>query len=338
MEHDRRDEPLARLSHHGPRQLRRPHRARRRRPPADRLARRAAERIYGQVNETLRGAVEAIGGRYLPNPRWSSRHLGNNLVTAHPLGGCASADHIDDGVVDHAGRVFAPGGGVYDGLHVCDGSVIPRALAVNPLLTISMFAERAADTLRRELGLPAYDEGAASEPTRARAPRGRPANGGTGPVEQRLIALRELAAVDRARAQDDLWAWMRELGNGRDSETLASLFALGTPPEDLDGPADGLLVTTLLNPLVDTPLRWLTKVWSPWHGQTFDADGDLVANRLAAITRVPAKLLSPLTGQLDDELVELAPDTHLGRILVRAPGVGPATIGYFALRQPAVEQ
>lgn len=201
-----------------------------------------------------------------------------------------------------------------------------------------MFAERAADTLRRELGLPAYDEGAASEPTRARAPRGRPANGGTGPVEQRLIALRELAAVDRARAQDDLWAWMRELGDGRDSETLASLFALGTSPEDLDGPADGLLVTTLLNPLVDTPLRWLTKVWSPWRGQTFDADGDLVANRLAAITRVPAKLLSPLTGQLDDELVELAPDTHLGRILVRAPGVGPATIGYFALRQPAVEQ
>jgi hypothetical protein len=50
---------------------------------------------------------------------------------------------------------------------------------------------------------------------------------------------------------------------------------------------------------------------------------------------LPAKLLSPLTRRLDDELVELAPDTHLGRIIVRVPGIGAARIGYFALRQPA---
>ena len=116
-----------------------------------------SEPIYEQVNEILRRAVEAIGGRYLPNPRWSSRFLGNNLVTAHPLGGCATGDDAGSGVADHAGRIFAPGAGIYEGLHVCDGSIIPRALAVNPLLTISMFAERSADVLRGELGLPAYD-------------------------------------------------------------------------------------------------------------------------------------------------------------------------------------
>ena len=124
-----------------------------------------SEPIYEQVNEILRRAVEAIGGRYLPNPRWSSRFLGNNLVTAHPLGGCATGDDAGSGVVDPAGRVFAPGAGIYEGLHVCDGSIIPRALAVNPLLTISMFAERSAELLRDELGLPAYDAAAEGDDT-----------------------------------------------------------------------------------------------------------------------------------------------------------------------------
>lgn len=319
-----------------------------------------SERIYPQINEILSRAVEAIGGRYLPNPRWGSALLGNNLVTAHPLGGCATADDVRYGVVDHAGRVFAAGGGVYDGLHVCDGSVIPRALAVNPLLTISMFAERTADTLRSELGLPAYDPAAEGDDTLPARPGtgagpattdsdsvpGQPpapdTNGATDPVEERITALRELAILDRARAQDDLWAWIRELGDSRDSATLASLFALGTPPENLDGPADGVLVTTLINPLVDMPLRQLTKVWSPWRGKIFDATAGTEVNRLAATTRLPAMLLSPLIGQLDDELVELTPDTHLGRILVRVPGIGPAKIGpakigYFALRKPAAE-
>jgi cholesterol oxidase len=337
-----------------------------------------SEPIYEQVNEILRGAVEAIGGRYLPNPRWSNRFLGNNLLTAHPLGGCATADDAQSGVVDPAGRVFAPDAGVYEGLYVCDGSIIPRALAVNPLLTISMFAERCADMLRRELRLTAYDASAEGDDTvrarsrtgarRARAgaeslvgrpPSRRAAAGGpvrargtsrrsqaataatphaaTDPVEERIIALRELAAVDRARAQDDLWAWIQELGSAHDSKTLAAMFAAGTRPRNLDGPADGILVTTLINPLVDMPLRWLTKIWNPWRGKTFDAAAGSEAHRLAPTTRLPAKLVSPLIGQLDDELVELAPDTHLGRIIVRLPGVGPANIGYFALRQPAVE-
>ncbi|RFZ54142.1 hypothetical protein BB170200_04325 [Mycobacterium marinum] len=40
---------------------------------------------------------------------------------------------------------------------MCDASVIPRAIGVNPFLTISMFAERTAELMRRELGLPGYD-------------------------------------------------------------------------------------------------------------------------------------------------------------------------------------
>ncbi|OBJ56584.1 GMC oxidoreductase [Mycobacterium asiaticum] len=115
------------------------------------------ERVYKDVDAVMRPAVEAIGGTYIKNPRWDKRFLGKHLITAHPMGGCVTADNVDAGVVDHAGRVFRPDGGTYDGLYVCDASVIPRAIGVNPFLTISMFAERAAELLREELDLPGYD-------------------------------------------------------------------------------------------------------------------------------------------------------------------------------------
>jgi len=115
------------------------------------------ERAYQDVNEKLKPAVEAIGGTYIKNPWWANTLFGNHLLTAHPLGGCAMSDNVDGGVVDHAGKVFRADGRVHTGLYVIDGSVLPRAIGVNPMLTISMFAERAADQLRAEMGLPQYD-------------------------------------------------------------------------------------------------------------------------------------------------------------------------------------
>lgn len=116
------------------------------------------ETIYKDINKTLTSATKTLGGTYIPNPRWRYVWLGHNLITAHPLGGCATADDSDHGVVDHLGRVFDASGSVHEGLYVSDGSILPEALGVNPFLTISAFTERMIDALRRQLDLPLYDE------------------------------------------------------------------------------------------------------------------------------------------------------------------------------------
>jgi cholesterol oxidase len=78
----------------------------------------------------------ATGGRPLPPLAWT---LFKSLVTPHPLGGCAMAAATEQGVVDHAGQVFG-----YPNLYVADGSVIPKAIGLNPSKTIAAVSERIA--------------------------------------------------------------------------------------------------------------------------------------------------------------------------------------------------
>jgi cholesterol oxidase len=58
-------------------------------------------------------------------------------ATAHILGGCCLGDDSARGVVDENHEVFG-----YPDLFVCDGSVVPSNLGVNPSLTITALAER----------------------------------------------------------------------------------------------------------------------------------------------------------------------------------------------------
>lgn len=110
-------------------------------------------------------AAEALGGNQFPNPL-----LEFNLpvpffppylqkpMTGHPIGGCATADDVDHGVVNDHGQVFDPNGGFHEGLYIIDASVFPGSIGVNVLLTVSAFAERAADYLRQELRLPPFNK------------------------------------------------------------------------------------------------------------------------------------------------------------------------------------
>ena len=67
----------------------------------------------------------------------ASEVLMGAVTTAHVLGGCKMGNSIEDGVVNSQHQVFN-----YPGLYVCDGSVIPVNLGVNPSLTITALAER----------------------------------------------------------------------------------------------------------------------------------------------------------------------------------------------------
>ena len=112
-----------------------------------------AQPNFARVNEKIKQATAALGGTYLKNPL-SNQLMGQDLITVHPLGGCIMAASAETGVVNHNGQVFAGAHGtdVYDSLYVSDGSVIPRALGVNPLLTISAVAERCCALMAKERG------------------------------------------------------------------------------------------------------------------------------------------------------------------------------------------
>lgn len=109
------------------------------------------ERAFNHDNDVLQQVNAAIQGQFLPNPMWSEA-MGRQLVTVHPVGGCRMADEWQDGVVNDRGQVYAGPDEVHPGLYVCDGAIIPGAVGVNPLLTISALAERSMELLIEERG------------------------------------------------------------------------------------------------------------------------------------------------------------------------------------------
>jgi cholesterol oxidase len=117
--------------------------------------------VFDRNAEVLRKMSASLGATFVGNPL-STPTFHDSLLTVHPLGGCPMADDGARGVVDHAGRVFTGADGeVHNGLVVADGAIVPRPLAVNPLLTISALAERASDLLAAEQGWSGRDPGPA---------------------------------------------------------------------------------------------------------------------------------------------------------------------------------
>ena len=120
------------------------------------------------------------GGVVLPSPLW--RPLGQagamlaagTPITVHPLGGCPMGETAATGVVNSIGQVFRPDGAIHPGLVVLDGSIVPRALAINPALTIAAVAEQACQGLLKQWGWTIDDEPLppkAPHPSRAHAAR-----------------------------------------------------------------------------------------------------------------------------------------------------------------------
>jgi cholesterol oxidase len=87
-------------------------------PMANQITARLAQRVNG-VPQSL-----------------SLEVLGNTSSTAHILGGAAMGDSPKHGVCNAQGQVFG-----YDNVYVCDGSLVPANLGVNPSLTITALSE-----------------------------------------------------------------------------------------------------------------------------------------------------------------------------------------------------
>jgi cholesterol oxidase len=90
-------------------------------PEADAAGRAVAAASGGRAYSTL---LESVLG---------------TSATAHILGGAAVAASPEQGVIDTRHEVFG-----YQGLYVLDGSAVPANVGVNPSLTITAMAERAA--------------------------------------------------------------------------------------------------------------------------------------------------------------------------------------------------
>jgi choline dehydrogenase-like flavoprotein len=91
--------------------------------------RKLVKHAIGQMTRIM----EAAGGA----DAWAAQR------TAHLLGGCRMGADARDSVVDRDGRAHD-----VSNLWVCDGSVFPTSLAVNPSLTIQAIASRTASRIR----------------------------------------------------------------------------------------------------------------------------------------------------------------------------------------------
>jgi hypothetical protein len=101
-------------------------------------------------------------------------------------------------------------------------------------------------------------------------------------------------------AADEAWQWIVDLKEKAKSDGAAaeaelnSIFKLGTPPANLDGPTDGILVMTTTNPALDAAVRLVTNLWMPWQGKRFNSESRSGDNRMVSSAKLPSKLLWPL--------------------------------------------
>ncbi|XWS59460.1 hypothetical protein CRYUN_Cryun08bG0123800 [Craigia yunnanensis] len=74
-------------------------------------------------------------------------------TSVHLLGGCNASSDFSDGVCNPNGQIFDPEapGLVHQGLYVCDASLIPCSVGVNPSLTIAAAAEHVSKHLVKDI-------------------------------------------------------------------------------------------------------------------------------------------------------------------------------------------
>lgn len=166
--------------------------------------------VYSETEQYLQAGVEKLGGVFMPSPSWraypeqlaaalSGEKPTPHLISVHPLGGCVMADSVKHGVVNHLGAVFdgVTNQSVHKNLYVWDGSIIPLAIGINPLLTIAALAERAVEHCAEQRGWKiGYDDALPTEAMRQSTAFTVPPNPLPKPAQQTVVQFSEMMAGD----------------------------------------------------------------------------------------------------------------------------------------------
>lgn len=190
----------------------------------------AGHEVFREAMRVLEDAHEATGAYVMANPMWRALpgaianilddgQIGGSVLTVHPLGGCAMAEHGEHGVVNRLGQVFKGGdtAKAHAKLVVLDGAIVPTALEINPCLTIAALAEHAVDGLRRawKLGEVQHLDPPLQEPLVRRRERGPAPEPTAIRLAERLTGDLKIP-VERSRARAfnaELELEYRDIGN-----------------------------------------------------------------------------------------------------------------------------
>ena len=99
-----------------------------------------SQEYYDRVRCAGKAIAKALNAEFADNPAYGWNF--HQILTAHPLGGCAMAENDAEGVVNEHGEVFG-----HPDLYIADGSVMPGPVGPNPSLTIAALADRFAENI-----------------------------------------------------------------------------------------------------------------------------------------------------------------------------------------------